>query len=463
MKSINLGRMLFSILFLSTIGLSHLSCHKTDSMLIEKQPAGQLSQQVNGHAQALPHTKQYPADVATAWFQLLTDISRTKPYVPGPALRIFAYSGIALYESVVPGMPSYQSIYTHLTGDTIEADKKKDYYWPACANAAIARIATRIMEQYPAPNLTTLQALESNFNTSFQEQVSAERLQYSNDFGRHVADLLYEWSKADGTLNPNGTLALCAPYIPLGGAGNWVPTPPGYFPAVGGCQGNLRTFMPNLVHSVLVPAPPDYSTDPASAFYQAAVETYETRNQVTAAEILFINNWRDIIGTNYNPPSHALRITTTIIRKEKLNLEDAAVLLAKQTIAGFDAVVAAFHSKFRYALIRPITYVSNVLGYSGWNSTFNTVQHPSYPDELSSTASTVAILENYFGTNYSFVDSTHKTLYGEWNHSSLNAMLEDIVQSRVSSGTNFRFAGEAGVVQGRAIGQLADQLPFKKP
>lgn len=234
------------MLLLTLLGVTQHACQKNDA-------ASKLA--ANNSNKALSHTKKYSAHVATEWFTLLTEITRTKPYFSPQALRIFSYSGLALYESVVPGMPSHQSMYKHLTGNTIESDKKKDYYWPACANAAIARIASRIMQDYAAPNLSSVQALEASLNASYQSQVTPEQLQFSNDFGRYVADVIYEWSKTDGTLNPNGTIAACPPYVLAGGPGNWVPTPPAFLPAAGVCQGNIRTFIPNIVNTVLAPPP----------------------------------------------------------------------------------------------------------------------------------------------------------------------------------------------------------------
>ena len=462
MKTFNLGRMMLFIIFLSSFSLANESCKKASTISNEELSSEYATQSFNINADALPHTKQYPSDVATAWFSLLSDIAKTKPYVPAPTLRIFAYSGMALYESVVPGMPSYQSMYKYFTGNTIEVDKKKDYYWPACANAAIARIAIKIMQNYPTPNLGSVQALETSLNASFQSQVTPEQLQFSNEFGRYVADIIYEWSKTDGTLNSVGSLAVCAPYVPLGGPGNWVPTPPGFFPAVGACQGNLRTFIPNIVNTVLPAPPPVYSTDPSSAFYQAANEVYQRRNNITAEEIRAVSNWRDL-SPNYNPPAHALKLSTEIIKKEKSNLEDASVIFAKLTMAAFDAVAAVFKAKFHYALIRPVTYIRNVMGHNTWNSFVTTPQTPSYPDELSATASSVAILENYYGTNYAVADSVHLATHGIFTYPSLNAILLDVVEARVSGGTIFRFGGETGITQGRAVGEMVNALPFKKP
>ena len=52
--------------------------------------------------------------MAVEWYKLLTEMTRTKPYVPPPTTRIFAYTGLALYESVLPGMPSYKSMLEQL-------------------------------------------------------------------------------------------------------------------------------------------------------------------------------------------------------------------------------------------------------------------------------------------------------------------------------------------------------------
>ena len=457
-----LARMSIIFLLLAHLTFFLESCKK-DTSDAQQKAAEEMAMQQGGKTSALPHTKQYSPEVATAWFNLLADISRTKPYTAAPSLRIFAYSGMALYESVVPGMPSYQSMYKYLTGNSIESDQKKDYYWPACANAAVARIASKIMQNYPAPNLAPVQALEASLNASFQAKATPEQLQFSNEFGQYVADIIYAWSKTDGTLNPDGSLAACPPYVPLGGLGNWVPTPPGFLPAVGNCQGSLRSFFLNIANTVLPASHPVYSTDPTSNYYKAANEVYTISQTLTPDNIKLVTHWRDIIGTNYNQPSHTLKLTAEFIKKENVNLEDASVLFAKQTFAAFDAIVAASKAKFHYSLQRPITYIRNVMGFTGWNSVYPTPQLPSYPTYQGLQASSITILESYFGKNYAFIDSVHHALYGSFTYASLNALLNDIKSSYIMSGTEFQFAIDAGVSQGQAVGKLINALPFKKP
>lgn len=438
-------------------------CKKDDVKPIADK-ALQPKNEIQGKGNALPHTKKFSAEVASSWYHLLTDITRSTPYNPPQTLRIFAYTGLALYESVVPGMPSYQSMYTHFTGNTIASGKKKDYYWPAAANAAVARISSRLLGNFSAtPNLASIQQTEQHFNNKFKALVSADELQFSNEFGQYVADKIYEWSTTDGTLAPNGLLAPCPPYTVSGTPGSWVPTPPFFFPAAGACQGSLRTFIPGIAATVFSAPPPSFSTDPNSAFYKMANEVYMLKTNATSEEQLISEAWRDKLGFNYNTPAHMLKLTSEIIDKERLNLEEAVTLYAKQGIAMFDAVVANFNVKYHYALMRPVTFIQNVIGHTGFDSQYPTPQHPAYPaTAVSAAGAAVAVLESVWGSHYSFVDDTQETLYGNWSYSSFNGLLVDVGVSRTHSGLNYTNSVEAGIKLGRKVGEMTEALPFKK-
>ncbi len=412
---------------------------------------------------AVSHTKQYSSDVANEWFSLLASTTRTNRYSSAPSIRIFAFSSIALYETVVTGMPSYQSIYKYFTNNTIDVDPKKDYHWPAAANAALARISEKLIKNFAAnADLTPLQQLEARFNTSFQTEVNPEQLQFSINFGKYVADKIYDWSTSDGTLTPEGTLAICPPYVPLGTQGTWVPTPPGFFPAAGACQGNLRTFIPNIVNTTLPPPPVPYSTDPASDFYKMANEVYQTSLTLTPDEIKLAQSWRDFTP-NFNNPSHVLKLSSQIVAKEGLNLSDAAVLYAKLNISMSDAIASVFKAKFHYALLRPITYIRGVMGHTSWNTVTPTPQHPAYPSATASTTAGVSMLEKFFGNNYAVVDSTQQGWIGTWSYSSLDEFAKTAAKTKILAGHNYRFAVEAGITQGRMVANMVNLLPFKKP
>lgn len=413
---------------------------------------------------ALPHTKQYAAGLAHRWFRLMADVSRTTPLVPAPSVRLFAYTGLAFYEAVVPGMPSYQSMFTHLTGEVIEVDKKKDYHWGIAGNTAVAEVARRIMRNYSAnPNLTAINQMEQDNLAMFSASVSAEQLEQSRAFGLLVADKIYAWSTTDGTLTSAGTLAPCPPYVPVGGPGNWVPTPPAFSPAAGACQGSLRTFVPGIALATRPAPPPAYSTDPASPFYQAAADVITKTAARTPDDALLCQSWRDLVGTNYNTPSHVLRITTDILADEPMDLEQAAALYAKQGMAMFDAVVSAFNAKFHYSLLRPITYIRGVMMNAAWNPLYITIIHPSYPSTMPCAAAAgFQVVATAIGQERSFEDRSLENLYGVRSYKGFDAVIADVGRTRVLSGHNFQFAVDAGINQGLQVADAVNALPFRK-
>lgn len=432
--------------------LTIAGCRKSD----ELQPTAENDISVES---SLPHVKQFSGDVANQWYRLLTEITRIKPYAPPQTLRIFAYTGMSLYESLVPGMPSYQSMYNQLTGLSIPVANKKDYYWPAVANAAVAKVSKLLMAGYGAnPYASAIDQLESDFRNEFALLITPQQLQRSIEYGQLVATKIYEWSQSDGALVP------CAPYVPLGGPGNWAPTPPGFFPAAGACQSQVRTFLQNVILTTRPPAPPAYSTAAGSPYYEMMNEVYQLNISRTAEDIIIGEAWRDLLGVNLNTPSHVLRLTTQILAKEESNLEEAALIYVQQGMAMIDAVGSTFGAKFHYATIRPITYIRGVLGHTTWNSQYNTIQHPSYPAVAPSAAAAgLVILKRQFGNNYAFTDSTQHSLYGTWEYSSFDDLINDVERSRTHTGLNFRLSVEAGALQGTTVGEMIADLPFKKP
>jgi hypothetical protein len=184
--------------------------------------------QSHGHLQ---QTKIYSSEVAFKWIDMQLRLMRTNPTPLGgvPPQRYYGYSAIALYESVVPGMPAYQSLSGQLT-DMPAMPKTLPgyaYYWPACGNAALAAMTRNFFTNASDANKASVDSLENALNSAYQMQTDTAELLRSANFGKAVALLVFNWSKADGAVNAN------APYIPPVGPGLWVPTPPAFAAAFG--------------------------------------------------------------------------------------------------------------------------------------------------------------------------------------------------------------------------------------
>src|SRR5690606_33618939 len=146
-----------------------------------------------------------------------------------------------------------------------------------------------------------------------------------------------------------------------------------------------------------------------------------------------------------------------------LDLADAAVLLAKQGMASSDAIAASFYAKHEYALIRPVTYIQNVMGHAEWNSVYPSPPHPSYPAVANSPiAAVVEILESFFGESYSFEDSTQEAMFGVFSYDSLDELIEDSKRSRTHGGFNYQLSVDVAEEMGRAVGEEVNALEFRE-
>lgn len=402
------------------------------------------------------NASQFDSEMITTWTELFVEMHRTTYFNPQSA-KHFAYTGLALYEAVVPGMPSYQSIFSQLSGENIAYEGiKSDLYWPASANAAIAQLSRLILQDFPQPaNLAAIEEMEAAFNAEFTGLVSEEKLQRSIAFGKQVAVQVHEWSTTDNLFSS------CPPYVPNDAPGTWAPTPPAE--AAGACLGDSRSFIANVAENVLPGPPPAYSEDPGSEFYQMNEMIYEISLSLTPEDQRIIAAWRDIPGVKLNGPTHVTKLTADLINEENLNLADASVLLAQQGMAIFDAIIATMNAKYEYTLVRPNTYIQEVLGRTSWNSVYPTPPHPSYPVIATSVAAaTIEILEDYFGKDYAFEDATQDEMFGIFSYNSLDALIDDVKLSRTHSGLNYQISADVGEQVGRAVGEHVLNMNFRK-
>jgi hypothetical protein len=91
------------------------ACEKQiDQSTKQEEIAVNAKSNINGH---LHQTKTYSSEVAFKWIDMQLRLFRTNATPIGglPPQRFYAYSAIALYESVVPGMPAYRPSSGQLT------------------------------------------------------------------------------------------------------------------------------------------------------------------------------------------------------------------------------------------------------------------------------------------------------------------------------------------------------------
>lgn len=406
---------------------------------------------------SLSHTKKYPAKVAIDWVNLQQNLSKTTPgFGPGVTGRAFSYSGLALYEAVLPGMPSYQSYLSKVSGQVYAIDKKKDYYWPASANAAMAEIMRNLFAATSAQNKASIEALESSNYASYQGTAPLEQLERSATYGRLIARAVFEWSKTDGFLNPIPAINIAI------GPGYWIPTPPAFGPPVATNWGGFRSFYPDVADKTQPGAPIPYSEIPSSDFYKMASYVYEVSQNLNDDDILLAKTWADIPG-NYNGQGHFTNVLTQILGENNANLELAAYAYAKHGMAIADAAISCFKTKYKFLLIRPISYIRIVLSKPTWNTIIPTPSHPEYSAAHATiSGASQKILESLFGKKYSFIDHTHDALYGPRSYTSFEDYAIQSGWSRVVAGVHYKPSVDVGLSQGRKVGEYINSIPLKK-
>jgi len=402
----------------------------------------------------------YSSEVVLKWIEMQLELIRTSsPFIGGlPPSRPFAYTGIALYEAVLPGMPAYRTLCGQLTDmpQMPGTTPGSSYHWPACANAALAAMNRSFFPNTSDANKAAITALENKLNTLYETEAGEVVFQRSAKFGKAVAQLVFEWSKTDGAANAN------APFSPPVGPGLWTPTPPAFASAFGPYWGNNRLFVAGSLNDAVPAAPPVYATDPASAYYKMAKEVYEMSQTLTTDQTALALFYRDFPGYG---DGHYLSILKQILEQEQPKLDFTAIILAKAGIACVDAGIGCWRIKFQHNQQRPIKYVREVLGHPEWNTLFDTPPFPDFPSGHSTIAGSFGeILKGFFGNNYHFTDHTYDYLgMAPRSYNSFDELIKEVSDSRVYAGIHYRYSCEEGCELGRKIGQnISKKLRFKR-
>jgi hypothetical protein len=213
-------RLLVMLFIVITFG----ACSKKDISSPEKLFASQVrndqrNDQSNGH---LKQTKTFSSDVVKKWLTMQTSMlyrPSGNPFGLNPG-RYMAYSGVALYESVLPGMPAYQSLYGQLTNMPVMPATKPGfaYHWPSSAHAALATMTKNFFSTTAAYNPQAVTNLEIELNTQYRAEAGDVLFERSVAFGKEVALRIFEWSRTDNANLPTIPYQLPTPF-----PGMWQP------------------------------------------------------------------------------------------------------------------------------------------------------------------------------------------------------------------------------------------------
>jgi len=453
------GKFVYAVLLLASASWFNLSCQK------EMKPSSQnegRNPAVAGHNMEGPghlkQTKTFSSEVAVKWMTMQVRQMRNYPPIVGNVAysRHYAYSGIALYEAVVAGMPAYQSIASQLNGlgSLPSTAPGSAYHWAACANAALALINKKFFPNASPADIAAMDSLETALNAQYLTEADGAVINRSVVYGRAVAQKIYDWSETDKYQDVNN------PYTPPYSAGQyWTPPSPlpvhtlPYF-------GEIRRLVPGSDDGAQIP-PPNYADLPSMT-----MDVINAKPPAGSNEYNIVFWWRDFPGTS--SPGHYVNILKQVLQAKQPSLDVAAIAYALGGITVMDISISTWQAKFQYLLARPFNY-DDVIGhpFTPWI----TAPHPEYPAGHATLSSANAeAMTTVFGENYAFTDSTFYGLVTPQgitlqprSYNSFRQAGEEAGWSRLYGGIHYRQSIEIGFWQGRKVaGNISGRLKFLK-
>jgi hypothetical protein len=396
----------------------------------------------------------FSGKIASDWMETVRKLVRRESKNPPQASRIYGYNGVALYESLIDGMPNNNSLAGQINGYSNQTPKPNhEVDYPTVANEVLHEVnkslfgstlssesVTRLDSVYTA-NLTERSAINGNKKTT-----------HSIEYGQDIAELLIEYISQDNfaetrsmiyTVPPRDTDPHC-----------WAPTNPGVPMPAEPFWGQIRTI--GLVSANMsIPSEIPFSSVVGSAFYNQAMEVYTISQGLTQTQKDIAKWWADGPGVTATPPGHWVAIENQLVTDLRLNLQEAAELYAMVGIGLTDAFISCWYSKYQYNLLRPQTYIRDYIsGGENWSPYIPTPAFPEYPSGHSvCSGATAKILTSMLGS-LSFVDKTNVNLgFSPRFYSSFNAAAEEAAMSRLYGGIHFREGNEKGVLQGKMLAE----------
>ncbi|MCS6991747.1 MAG: vanadium-dependent haloperoxidase [Chitinophagales bacterium] len=396
-------------------------------------------------------------EIAIAWMDMLLDQVRFQRVGPPPAARAMAYLGAAMYQSIAAGIPGAYSLEGQLMdlANLPKADPKLEYDWITVLNNCAYLVCDEGLARYMGPNTVALNNLRDQINRERDSvlgkpEVYQRSLEFGNAMGRAFVDYMKtdmfdytrehnEYESPPRTNNPEWyevTDVDKTPYEPF-----W---------------GKLRPMGLDTSELCMMKPSIPYSTDPNSEFYKFNLKLYGIDTSFSEYERITALYWADDPVETFTPPGHWMKIAKQQIRKNNYNLAQTCEVFAYLGMAMHNAGISVWKMKYEINLLRPKTYINEVLEKPDWEPYIETPPFPEYPSGHSGFSGAAATVLTHFFGDVEFTDSTNMMIgLKPRTFKSFKAAAEEAAWSRMYGGIHF----EAAIVDGvRTGGCIAENL-----
>jgi hypothetical protein len=395
-----------------------------------------------------------------AWMRTTYDLVLLENLSPPAAARVYAHTAIAMYEAAVQGMPTHRTLAGQLRGLPVAATGPLPALdWSAAVVTSAAGVLRSVLPFAGPLTRARLDAAEGDVLARRRAAgVPARALTASVAHGRAVAGRLAAWIGRDGHAGIVGR----AYTAPTGDPSYWESTPPNFRPAIEPYWSEIRPMVLRRADEV-VPAPPvPFSAEAGSAFHQQAMAVYRQSALNTDEHKAIARFWTDNPGS-FTPPlgtptglpsGHWMMIGVQGLEQTGAKLGTAVETLALTGVALHDAFLNCWTWKYRFQLLRPVTYVNRHID-PAWATYINSPQFPEHTSGHSvASPAAAAVLTDRLGA-FAFTDRSHDARgHLPRTFSSFRHAAEEAAQSRLYGGIHYPHAISAGLVQGERIGAL---------
>ncbi len=432
-------KVFFSVLLLSSI--SWWSCNKS-----EPAPAEAIT---------------YSADLPRQWMSFAYDAVKRQGWFALDASRLYAYSAILCYESMVHGIPNGRSLAGQLQGlnSLPQPNSNEVYNYGVVLCHAMPQILEELMPTMASQSRSGMVQLAQRQESEMLDahNISPEVMARSKEFASQLAEAIIKWSRTDNRLGMENIV-----YTPPSRVGN-----PQFWDGSTLGQNFMmpfwwtsRPFVINSYNICEVAAPIPYSEDPLSSYYQEVKEVYDA--SFDPSKVAIGEYWANNPGLSGTPAGSWLGMANQLVPQYNIDLASTLKMYVLLTIGTRDAFIACWYVKYKYNLQRPVSYIRNVMGHTTWSSAVPT---PPYPDYTSGTSTNAGVssetLTRMFGVR-AFADGQHMDKgMGLRQFSSFREAGREAFHSRIYGGVHMRRACQLGFDHGECISEyLWNHLKF---
>ena len=398
----------------------------------------------------------------------LTKVIIYDVFSPPVTSRIYAYTSLASYEAMRFIKPGYVSMTEKLHGFPAMPvpEKDKSYNYLLAATRAFFTVAEKVTF-----SKDTLLDYETKVFNDFQLALDKDTYDRSVAFGDSIGNKILERTKVDRYKETRGM----SKFLGSNEAGKWRPTPPDYLDAA---EPYWSLVMPLAVDSasmITCPKPPQYDTGRNSEFFKNVNEVYSIGKALTDSQKTVARYWDDnpfvtehsghlMFGNKkVTPVGHWMGIATLAAQMKNVDAIEIARTYALTSVAMYDVIITCWKEKFRSQVIRPITVINENIDRN-WQPFLQTPPFPEHSSGHSGiSAAAATILTKCMGESFAFKDTTENQYIGlTRSFTSFEQAAQEASMSRIYGGIHYRSGVNAGIIQGKSIGEYVFDKLGKK-